>query len=209
MRLQQGSKMAMPKVSVVVPSYNHERFVSQSIRSALEQTVSDLEVIVVDDGSRDGSVKVIETIEDPRLRLVTFPENIGAAEATNRGISDATGEFIAILNSDDAWVPNKIEQQLSIFDSRPDLGAVFSWAQFVDEKDQPINPEDLPFGRVFEERNRSRGLWLRRFLLQSNCLCHPSILIRRAVYDKVGLYDERFRQLPDFDMWIRVCSLFD
>ena len=197
----------MPKISVVVPSYNHGRFVSRAIRSALEQSFSDIEVIVVDDGSQDNSLDEIRAIDDPRLRLISFPENQGAAEATNRGILEASGEFVAILNSDDSWRTDKLERQLSVFEAGRNLGAVFTWANFVDENGRFIDPDNLPFGRVFEESNRSRGLWLRRFLLQSNCLCHPSVLIRREVYDRVGLYDERFRQLPDMDMWIRVCSL--
>jgi Glycosyl transferase family 2 len=199
----------VPLVSVVIPSYNHGRFVAESVQSALAQSFRDLEVVVVDDGSRDNSVEVLRAIDDSRLKVIAFSVNKGAAEATNTGIEHSHGTYIAILNSDDVWDSHKIARQLTAFERNADLGAVFTWARLIDEDGGPAPPGIHGLERVFEQPNRSRGGWLRRFFFEGNCLCHPSILVRRAVYENVGLYDERFRQIPDLHMWIRMCRAFD
>lgn len=199
----------MPTVSVVIPSYNHARFLDQAIRSALDQTFRDLEVIVVDDGSSDGSVEIARAHRDPRLQVVAFERNRGAAIATNHGIGMARAPYVAILNSDDAWKPDKIEKQVRVLEDSPNLAAVFTWVNFVDERSRIVPDGTFWFQKIFEQENRSRGQWLRRFFLEANCLCHPSVLIRRGVYETVGLYDERFRQLPDLHMWVRVCKHAD
>jgi len=87
---------------------------------------------------------------------------------------------------------------------RPELGATFGRARFVDRQGQPIPKESLPFGGVFDQENRSQGRWLRRFFDLGNCLCHPTVLIRRSCYDELGFYSNRLRQLPDFEMWVRL-----
>jgi len=191
-----------PLVSVIIPSYNHENFIRESINSVLIQGFTDLEIIIVDDCSQDSSVEVIRSFDDARIRFFQNTENQGAVYTTNLAISYATGKYVALLNSDDVWLPNKLEQQFQFLESHPEVGAVFSRAQFVDESGTVLNKLTFFWADVFDHDNRSSALWLRRFFFKFNCLCHPSILIRREIYQKYPLYEASLRQLPDFAMWV-------
>jgi len=124
----------MPRVSVIIPTYNYGRFLAESIGSARRQTVSDIEIIVVDDGSTDETPQVLAGISEPRLTTVRTP-NGGISAARNRGLDMTTGEYIAFLDADDRWAPNKLERQLAIFESEPGLGLVFTnFSRFNERK---------------------------------------------------------------------------
>jgi len=199
----------MPRVSVVLPSYNHEKYVRECIQSVLDQTYQDFEIIITDDGSTDGTVNVIKGFDDSRIQLYTHAENKGACTAVNNCIQKAAGEYIAVLNSDDAWEPSKLEKQVQYLDSHPETEAVFTKVVLVDEEGNPIGPEDYKNFYIFEKENRSRYEWLKFFFYSGNCLCHPSVLIRRKCHDEVSLYDERMANIPDLDMWVRLCLKYD
>lgn len=198
-----------PRVSVIIASYNHAPFVGEAIASVLAQSYQDIEVVVTDDGSADGTADVVRGFADPRVRLEVFPENRGACVAMNRCIERSRGELIAVLNSDDAFVPDKLAHQVALLDARPDLGAVFARPLFVDERGTPFDDATHKDYRIFDVENRSRAEWLRHFFYYGNALCHPTLLIRRACYDAVGRYDPRLAQVPDLDMWIRLVSRFE
>jgi glycosyltransferase involved in cell wall biosynthesis len=198
----------MARISTIVPSYNHEAFITEALASVLNQTVPVDEVIVVDDASTDRSLDCIRSNPDARIRLIALEKNQGGAEALNIGIAEASNEFIAICNSDDVWEPEKIERQLALLEANPDIAAVFCDVDWIGWHGESISGT-LPFDNLFRERNRTRHEWLRRLLEQGNCLCHPTILIRKTVYDRVGRYDNRLRQLPDYHMWLRVLQHFD
>jgi glycosyltransferase involved in cell wall biosynthesis len=195
----------MPRVSIVIPAYNHEKYVRECVQSALDQTYQDFEIVITDDGSTDGTVNVIKEFDDSRIQLYTHADNKGACIAHNNCIQKAAGEYIAVLSSDDAWEPTKLAKQVNYLDEHPEIGAVFTKVAFVDESSNLIRPEHYPNYYIFEKDNRSRYGWLREFFLRGNCLCHPSILIRKKCYDDIGLYDERMASLPDLDMWVRLC----
>jgi glycosyltransferase involved in cell wall biosynthesis len=199
----------MPKVSIVIASFNHENYVRECVQSALDQTFQDFEIIITDDGSPDGTVEVIKEFADPRIRLDTFMHNKGACTAINNCIPKAAGEYIAVLNSDDAWEPTKLAKQVKYLDEHPEIGAVFTKVAFVDESSKPISYTDYKHFYVFEQGNRPRYDWLNHFFFKGNCLCHPSILIRKKCYNEVGLYDERMASLPDLDMWVRLCLKYE
>ena len=199
----------MPKVSVVMASYNHEQFVAETIQSVLDQTYQDFEFIITDDGSHDRTVDVIKNFDDPRIKLFCFPQNQGACAAMNNCINEAKGEYIAVINSDDAWMPEKLEKQVNFLDEYPQNGAVFTYAKIINEEGKKITEENHFYSKVFIQPNRTRFEWLRHFFFHGNCLCHPSILIRKHCYDDIGLYDERFAQLPDLDFWIRLCARYE
>jgi glycosyltransferase involved in cell wall biosynthesis len=198
-----------PLISVIMASYNHEAFVAKTIESVLAQTYNNLELIITDDGSADRTVEVIRKFTDPRIKLFVFEKNQGACAATNHCIQNTQGEYIAVINSDDFWHEDKLRLQLDTFNKHPDLGAVFSSAQFVDEQNAPMTRGLPADAEIFSQKNRTRGEWLRRFFYDGNCLCHPSILIKAECYKVLGLYDNRFRQLPDFDMWIKLLKKYD
>ena len=198
----------MPKVSVVMASYNHEKYVAETIESVLSQTYQDFEFIITDDGSPDGTVDVIKRFDDPRIKIFCFPKNHGVCVAMNNCIKEAKGEYIAVINSDDAWMPDKLEKQVNFLDKHPENGAVFGYVQFIDDEGNDLGYAHH-YNRIFIQPNRTRFEWLRHFFESGNCLCHPSILIRKQCYNDVGFYDERFAQLPDFDFWIRLCMKYD
>jgi glycosyltransferase involved in cell wall biosynthesis len=196
------------KVSVVMATYNHAPFVAQAIESVLRQTYGDFEFLIADDGSSDSTSDVVSRFKDPRIEFVAHPVNRGACVVTNELIEKATGEYVAVMNSDDFWVLDKLAFQVDFMDRNREFGALFGRVLFVDRASARIPKSELPFGSVFDQENRSPGRWLRRFFDSGNCLCHPSVLIRRACYAELGLYDNRFRQLPDLDMWIRLAKRF-
>jgi len=199
----------MPRVSVIIPTYNHEKYVGECIQSVLDQTYQDFEIIITDDGSSDGTVKVIKEFADLRIQLYTYAENKGACTATNDCIRKAAGEYIAVLNSDDAWEPTKLEKQVAYLDDHPEIGAVFTKADFINESSKLIGLADYDRFYIFDKKNRSRYAWLNQFFSRGNCLCHPSVLIRRKCYAEAGLYDERMASLPDLDMWVRLCFKYE
>ncbi len=202
-------QQVVPDVSVVIATYNHAPFVRATLESVLAQAGVTIEVLVADDGSKDGTPDAVRQVTDPRLHFVAHPVNRGACVVTNELIKRARGEFVAVMNSDDVWLsPNKLKFQVDLLRSRADLGASFGRVEFIDRDGALIPKDSLPWGTTFDQPNRTQGEWLRRFFEQGNCLCHPSVLIRRRIYDELGLLDNRLRQLPDFDMWIRLIKAY-
>lgn len=196
-----------PLISVVVASYNHGAYVEDCLRSALDQVVpADLEIVVTDDGSSDDTVTRIQALQDPRIRLHVLPHNRGACIALNDAILRARGAFIAVLNSDDYFLPGKLAQQLQYLQAHPRVGAVFGLPAFINEQGQVYDDPRHRDHKAFVAGERSRFQWLRHFFDQGNALCHPTVLVRREVYQRIGLYDPRLAQVPDLDMWIRLAS---
>ncbi|WP_375510572.1 glycosyltransferase, partial [uncultured Nostoc sp.] len=199
----------MPRVTVIIPSYNHEKFVGEAIQSVLNQTYQDFELVITDDGSTDKTVEIIKSFTDTRIRLFCFERNQGACVAANKCISEAKGEFIAMLSSDDIFAPEKLEKQVNFLDKNPEIGAVFGFAEIIDEYGNDFQDENHFYKHIFIQPNRTRFEWLNYFFFRLNCLCHPSVLIRKKCYDHIGSYDERFAQLPDLDFWIRLCLKYE
>jgi len=194
----------VPKVSVLIPSYNHEKYVAEAIQSVLDQTFQNFEIIITDDGSVDNTVDVIKSFSDTRIRLFVFEKNQGAVAAYTNCFNNANGLYMANLSSDDAWMPDKLEKQVKILDENLDVAAVFSQAHIVDDDGNHFDDKDHPYHQIFHQENRNRFQWLRRFFYEGNCLCHPSVLARREIYNPL-LFDKRYIQLPDFDIWIKIC----
>lgn len=199
---------ASPQISVVMTAYNHELFVGDAIQSVLDQDFQDWELVIRDDGSADGTAGVIASFRDPRIRFLGTGRNLGASLSANECIKVARGEYVAILNSDDVFEPHKLRVQHDFMTAHPGVGAVFSQASLISEDGSPYTRWH-PYSEIFNKTNRSRHEWLRYFFTDGNCLCDPSVLVRKEVYDTVGLYDARFASLPDFDLWIRVCLRYE
>jgi hypothetical protein len=199
---------AIPTISVVISSYEHGAYIRECINSVLEQSWQDFEIIITDDGSSDNTVEEIRSFKDPRIQLSTFKENLGAAIATNYGISRAKGKYIAILNSDDCFAPKKLETQIQFLQQHPNIGAVFGWPTLINEQGKPFEQSHHKEFEVFEVKNRPPNQWLQQFFDHGNCLCHPTVMIRKSCYEAVGLYDARLAQVPDLDMWVRLSMQF-
>ncbi len=189
--------MIGPLVSVVIPNYNHARFVGDAIRSVLNQSFCSYEIIVVDDGSTDDSREVIEKFGG-RVRGI-YQENAGLSAARNAGIRAAQGAFIGLLDADDMYEPNYLGTLVNALESRPDAEGVYCGYRFVDE-----NNSALP---QIENRPVSTDA-LHDALLDGNFLVPESIFLRRRVFEAVGLFDEALHACEDWDVWLRITKKF-
>lgn len=194
-----------PLISVVMPSYKHEKYVGIAIESVLNQSFHDYEFLISDDCSPDHTVDEIRKYQDSRIKLHVFKENQGATLNHKYLIGQAQGKYCALINSDDVWLPGRLEKQVAYLEAHPDCGACFSWAEFIDENGNII-PENE---NVFQQPNRSQAEWYAYLFKNGNCLCHPSILIRTELYRNLGGYNLGMRQLPDFDMWIKLIKQYN
>lgn len=191
------------RVSVVIPSFNHGAFIGQAIESVLAQDV-DLELLVVDDASTDHSRDVISSFSDPRLRFLPQAENRGPSAALNVGVAAARGQYVTALGSDDFYLPDTVRTQTSFLDGHPQYDAVFGLPRLISESGTPLNAGYQEFSHPFIGKNATRFEWLRHFFLNGNCLCHPTVMMRRRVHNAVGLYDLRLLNLQDLDLWVRM-----
>jgi glycosyltransferase involved in cell wall biosynthesis len=189
----------MPTVSVIVPAYNAARFVVASLESVVNQTFSDFEVIVVDDGSTDETAALVQPFarRDGRFRLMHRP-NGGIAAARNTALTEARGEFIALLDSDDLWMPVWLERQLGILRHRPDIGVLsancLNLGSSADGK--PLKP--VGHGAIID-------LTLLDLIRFEDSVCIQSVF-RRAVPDAIGWFDASFRSSEDYDFWLRAAA---
>jgi len=186
------------RVSVIIPTYNRASAVCEAIGSVLDQTYGDLEVLVVDDGSTDGTAGIVaETFgPDPRVKVLSRP-NGGPAAARNHGIRQARGELIAFLDSDDLWEPDKLELQVAQLDAEPDVAL-----SFTDRISQ-----DAPGGRTrFRETGFDGRTGIASLVAGNIPISTPCVVVRRAVLESVGLFDETFTCAEDWDLWLRVLS---
>ena len=194
----------IPDVSVVLPSYNHARFIGDCVRSILSQEGVSVEVIVCDDASSDDSLQVLAAISDPRLQVIAHRRNIGAAAAVRPGLARARGRYVARMSSDDLCLPGGFARQCAWLDAHPDTACVFCLPEFIGEDGAAIDFPTFLDG-VFTAENRSRADWLRTFFEKGNCLLAPGAMMRREVLDSVPPTSALFRHLPDLETWVRLC----
>lgn len=186
-----------PTASIVIPNYNHAQYVGDAIRSVLDQTCHDHEIIVVDDGSQDNSRDVIEGFCG-RVRAI-YQHNQGLSAARNTGIRAAQGRYVGVLDADDTYEPEFISTLSSILENRPDADGIYCGYRFVDHLNNPlpqIEARELPPERLFQA------------LVDGNFLVPEAMFVRKACYDKVGGFDTSLRALEDLDMWLRITRQF-
>jgi glycosyltransferase involved in cell wall biosynthesis len=186
-------------ISVVIPTYNYGRFVGEAIDSALGQTMPPLEVVVVDDGSTDDTRERLAKYGD-RIKYV-HQANRGLSGARNTGIRKARGEWIALLDSDDLWHPQKLEHLAVALAVQPDLQAIAT--------DTVVFSDTIPaLPPVVATPDKLRTITLRDLIYGVHFSGGSGAMIRRACFDKIGLFDETLRAVEDLDMWIRIASEF-
>jgi GT2 family glycosyltransferase len=194
--LRRYSAATVPLISIIIPVFNTERWVEDAIRSALQQTVTQIEVVVVDDGSSDESLTRTLAFSDERLTILSQP-NQGLSAARNAGILVASAELIGFLDGDDVWFPKKAERHLDIFERSPEIGLTFSWSAYLDEEGETT-------GQYLTSRCHSP---VAKDLTRRNHVGNGSTsIVRRACFQQAGLFDEGMRSCEDLDMWIRIAA---
>jgi glycosyltransferase involved in cell wall biosynthesis len=202
--------LQMPKVSIILTSFNHAKYLREAIDSALNQTYTDFELIIWDDASTDDSWEIIQSYKDTRIKTFRNDTQKRGIYGINKAISEvAQGEYIAIHHSDDVWEIEKLAAQVKFLDSYANIGAVFTNALAIDENSQPLRDTQHLYYNIFSQPNKSRFDWLRFFFIKGNALCHPSALVRKSCYNDCGPYRMGLAQLGDFDMWIRLTMKYD
>ncbi len=186
-------------VSVVMGVYDAAPFVGEAVASVLAQTYSAFELIVVDDGSRDDTVRVVERIQDRRVRLIRGAHR-GPAQARNAGLEAARGTFIAFLDGDDVWHPAQLQSHVDVLLANPAVDLAFSRSRYIDARGNPLA---LPV-------RRTEGFVSFEALLEDNVIGNgSSVVVRRSALDRLGGFDESLSACIDYDLWLRVAAAGD
>ena len=187
----------MPRVSVIVPSYNRAQMLPRALESIFAQTYKDYEVIVVDDGSKDETPEVMKQFLG-RVKYIR-KENGGSASARNRGIEESGGKYIAFLDSDDYWVPEKLEVQVQVLDAHPNVGIVYARMPIINDKGERVGTKPAGIsGRNFKELLEHWG-----------DLPTSTVMTRRECFEKAGKFDTALTTMQDIDMWLRIARHYD
>jgi glycosyltransferase involved in cell wall biosynthesis len=189
------------KVSVILPTYNRSNLIGKSIKSVLDQSYNDFELIIVDDASTDNTDEIVRAFNDPRIIYTTHSVNKGGAAARNTGINIARGEFIAFQDSDDLWLRNKLAKQVALLaDSQPEIGVVYTRCSLLSGGQKKSIPCD---SQVITEGN------LYQALLQYNFITLPSALIKKTCLQKAGIFDEALPRFQDWELFLRIAKHFE
>jgi glycosyltransferase involved in cell wall biosynthesis len=186
----------MTKISVIIPTYNMASYLPEAIESVLAQTYKDLEIIVIDDGSTDNTKEVVV----PYLNRIQFLElaNGGPSKARNCAIRRSSGEYVAFLDADDTWYPDKLERQMAIFSYRPNHNLVYSDALITSTND---SQEDRLW---FSYKRRVKSGWVFSYLLNENFITLSSVIVKRDCLERAGLFDEDLKCWEGYDLWLRI-----
>jgi len=187
-----------PKISVIMPTYNRARYIAEAIRSVQSQTLREWEMIVIDDGSTDGTEKIVREIAatDPRISYFKNEKNLGIAKTRNRGVSLAKADYVAMLDSDDVWAsPDKLVKQISFLEQNKNFGIVGVNACFINEDGKAVGKRtNFP----------SEDVGIRKTELYRNILMQSGLLIRKSAIEKAGGYDSSFSIFDDHDLWLKI-----
>ena len=189
--------VSSPRVTVFMPVYNRAHTLREAVDSVLAQTYDDFELLLIDDGSSDGSVEIAASYADPRVRLIVHDRNQGIPRTRNHGLAEARGELLAILDSDDAAHRTRLDHQVAYLDAHPEVAAVGSWLKLVNKQGRvkgvllrPTHPDDV-----------------RAHILFVSCFKNPAMTARTEVVRRFG-YREQFTYCQDIDLWARVSEAY-
>ena len=198
----------MPKVSVIIPSYNCERYIKKTIDSILNQTSNDIEIIVVDDGSTDVTKDIISSY-DSRVKLIA-QANAGVSAARNRGIREASGEFICLMDHDDYWFPHKLARQVKEFQIHPEVGVVYStfirW--YPDHSGCYPAPESYDLLSYPDNIDPDYSGWVYHQFLLDCWMLTSTAMFRAEVFEKCGLFKESLPYSEDWELWLRISRMY-
>ena len=184
------------RVSIVIPAYNSAQFLGKTILSVMKQAYHDYEIVIVDDGSTDNTREIVKSF--PGVCTYLYQRNAGPSVARNRGIENSTGELIAFLDADDAWLPGKLYAQVAMMEQNPEVGLVETGSFLCDEHLYPVRylPPARLRGQVFEE-----------MLIESKVPNTSTVLVRRIYVEQTGGFDPTYRNVEDYELWLRLAQL--
>ncbi|MFH1776945.1 MAG: glycosyltransferase [Candidatus Omnitrophota bacterium] len=190
------NKLNKPAVSVIIPTYNRANLLCRALKSVLNQTYQDFEVLIIDDCSTDDTTRIVKSVNDKRLAYIYLNEQSGAAHARNIGIKHSRGEFIAFQDSDDEWTAEKLQEQMDVIQhSSAVVGVVYSaFYRIEGDKTSYI---------CFPEIKKKEGN-IHSTILRKNFIDTTTVLVRKICFEKSGLFDRSLPRLQDWELWIRV-----
>ena len=194
----------MPKVTVCIPSYNHAHYIGKSIESVLSQTFHDWELVISDNCSSDNTEEVVRTFRDPRIRFYKNETNLGAARNWSRCVSLARGEYVAVLQSDDQYLPGMLERSVAVLDAHPQVGLTHCCFHRIDSD-----------GTLFDTKRRwphdqvMDGLSALKQLITDQYITPSTAVMRRTYFSEVGGFDESYRYNLDWSLWLRMALSYD
>jgi len=187
-------------LSVIIPTYNRAHMIGRAIRSVLNQTYKDFEIVVVDDGSKDNTEEVVKSFNDKRVRYIKHERNEGVAAARNTGIKATRSKYIAFQDSDDEWLPEKLEKQMIAFrTASSNIGVVYTAFLRIegDKKTYIPSPESTPKeGDIYDS------------LVRGNFVATPAAVVKRECFAKAGMFDEGIPCLEDWELWLRISKYY-
>lgn len=189
----------LPLVSIILPTYNCAAFLPHSIGTILSQTYNSYEIIVIDDGSTDNTKEVLYPFMQ-RIKYIRLEQNKGLPTARNIGIRSAQGKYIAFIDADDLWLPEKLQTDIEYFETHPEVSMVYSKHINIDEKGDDLNgntKKQLPSGNVFIQ-----------LFSEQNFIITSSVVVRKEIFETTGLFDEQLFNCQDWDMWLRITFHF-
>ncbi len=187
----------LPKVSIIIATFNREAFIAEAIESVLKQSFVDWEMIIIDDASTDKTRSVVDkyTESDLRIKYYKNPSNLGISKSRNKGLSLARGKYIATLDSDDVWLDDaKLKKQVDFLDINKDYALIGGGIMYIDKDSRPLRKMLYP---IYDSI-------IRNIMLQYNPFPHSTVLMRKVVIDQVGQYDESMKTCEDYDLWMRI-----
>jgi O-antigen biosynthesis protein len=193
-------------VSVIMVTYNHEKFIADAIQSVLNQTFSRFELIIVNDGSTDNTEEIIQLFNDSRITYI-YQKNQGPSSASNTAILAACAKYIAIMSGDDVCYPERLETQYNFLSNSPRSQVVFSWVNFMDDN-HPISVEWAE--KIFNVlHGQSRAALFNHFFFRGNCLNAVTCMVEKKLLMEAGLFHLSSIQLQDYDMWVKLVKKYD
>jgi len=185
------------KISIIIPTYNQAEYLQEAVDSVLNQTYKNIEIIIIDDGSTDNTLKVVNSFNDNKIIFIQ-QRNKGASSARNTGIKEANGEYIAFLDSDDLWLKDKLRKQIDFMRENQKVGLLGTGCF------QVIDTNKMIYKKIFPHKNEI----LQKDLIKYNPFIQSSVMVRKNVFNDIGLYDEKFKESEDYDLWLRIAQKY-
>jgi glycosyltransferase involved in cell wall biosynthesis len=187
-----------PQISVVMPVYNAEQYLALAIESVLGQTLTDFELLLINDGSADGSLTVMRSFDDRRIRILNNDDNKGLVYSLNRGLAEARGKYIARMDADDICLPDRFQLQAAFLDEHPETGLVAGFISLTDEEGRDKGAWPL-------DRKANNAFLIRRYMSSECCIAHPAVMGRTGLLQQYR-YMANQKAIEDYDLWLRLLT---